>query len=366
MLPYPLIRAGLFRLDAETAHGLSLKALASGLAPRVGQAFDPALETRALGLVFPNPLGMAAGYDKNAEVADAVLDMGFGFTEVGTLTPRAQPGNPKPRSFRLVADEALINRFGFNNEGHDRAHARLAARKGRPGIVGVNIGANKDSDDKPADYVRGIEAFADVAAYFTVNISSPNTPGLRDLQARAALAELLGRVMAAREAVAAAGGRRVPVLLKIAPDMDDAGFADVAGEVIAHGVDGLIVSNTTVDRAGLKADPHMAEAGGLSGRPVFLRSTVALARMRKLVGPALPIIGVGGVDSVEAAIDKIEAGANLIQLYTALVFKGPGLVAEINRGLAAYCRRNGFASLGAAVGRRVDAWAARDPAGRPG
>ncbi|MBL8575044.1 MAG: quinone-dependent dihydroorotate dehydrogenase [Hyphomicrobiaceae bacterium] len=358
-LPYSLIRAGLFRLDAETAHGLSLRALASGLMPRVNQAVDPRIEVRAFGLTFPNPLGMAAGYDKNAEVADAVLDMGFGFAEVGTLTPRPQPGNPRPRSFRLVEDEALINRFGFNNDGHAAAHARLAARKSRLGIVGVNIGANKETEDKAADYVKGIEAFADVASYFTVNISSPNTPGLRDLQARAALADLLGRVVAARDAVAVTGGRRVPVLLKIAPDMDDAGFADVAEEVLAHGIDGLIVSNTTIDRTGLKPDKHMAEAGGLSGRPVFVKSTVALARMRKLVGPSLPIVGVGGVDSVAAAIAKIEAGANLIQLYTGLVFKGPDLVGVINRGLADYCRREGLASLSEAVGRRVDEWAAR-------
>jgi dihydroorotate dehydrogenase len=356
---YRLVRPALFKLDAETAHGLSIRALAAGMALPAPRVEDARLKQRLIGLDFPNPLGIAAGYDKNGEVPDALLGLGFGFVEVGTVTPRPQEGNPRPRVFRLVPDRAIVNRLGFNNQGHAALAARLAARAGRPGIVGVNVGANKDTVDRAADYVAGITAFAGTAAYLTINISSPNTPGLRDLQARAALADLLARSIEARDAAAARHGRRVPLLLKIAPDMDEAGFEDVAQEALDKRIDGLIVSNTTLSRDGL-SDPNAREAGGLSGRPLFRRATAALARMRKLVGPDLLLVGVGGIDSGETAYDKIAAGANLVQLYTGLVYEGPPLVAEILRHLAARLRRDRLASIADLVGRDVDRWAAAD------
>lgn len=359
-----LARKALFSLDAETAHGLTVKALASGLTPACKVPQDGRLAVTLGDLAFPNPLGMAAGFDKNGEVPDALLALGFGFTEIGTVTPLAQTGNPRPRVFRLPADRGVVNRLGFNNEGHAALRARLAARRHRGGIVGVNVGANKDAADRIADYVAGIEAFADLASYFAVNISSPNTPGLRDLQAREALKELLGRVMEAREAAAARNGRAVPVLLKIAPDMDEAGLDDIAAEVLAAGIEGLIVSNTTLARGGLTDRKGAAEAGGLSGRPLFRRSTIALARMRLRVGPRLPIVGVGGIDSGEAAWAKITAGASLLQLYTGLVYEGPGLVGRILTHLSACLDRHGLAHLGEASGRNAEAWAKADPDGQ--
>mgnify|MGYP001765393657 CR=1 FL=1 len=358
---YRLVQPAVFRVDPETAHGLTIKALATGLSPKVCRKSDPRLAVSAFGLDFPNPVGMAAGYDKNAEVPDALLGLGFGHVEVGTVTPRPQPGNPKPRMFRLVEDKGVINRLGFNNQGHAAMRARLEARRHRGGLVGVNIGANKDSEDRVADYVAGIRAFADLASYFTVNISSPNTPGLRDLQARAQLAELLERVVGARDEVAAAGARRVPVLLKIAPDVDDAGLDDIAGEVLDKKLDGLVVSNTTLSRHGLRERTLGQEAGGLSGRPLFRRSTVVLAKMRLRVGPRLPIIGVGGIDGGEAAYEKIVAGANLLQVYSSLVYEGPSLVGRILDHLAARVSREGVASLADLVGRHAERWAASDP-----
>jgi dihydroorotate dehydrogenase len=356
---FRLARAALFRLDAETAHQTTLKALKAGLYPHQLTPDDPRLAVTVAGLSFPNPLGIAAGFDKNAEVPDAMLRMGFGFAEIGTVTPRAQTGNARPRVFRLVHDRGVINRLGFNNEGHEAALARLTARRGRTGIVGVNIGANKDTVDRAADYVLGVERFAAVASYFTVNISSPNTPGLRDLQARASLAELLSRVLVARDTATARVGRRVPVFLKVAPDLDRAGEEDVAAEAVAQAIDGLIVSNTTLDRAGL-TDKAKAETGGLSGHPLFRRSTACLARFRTLVGPTLPIIGVGGVDSPEAALAKMAAGANLVQLYTGLVYEGPGLVARIKSHFAKTCDREGLRSIAEAVGVATDNWAKLD------
>lgn len=355
-------RRALFRLDPEAAHALSLRALASGLAPACRVPDDPRLAVRLGDLRFANPLGMAAGFDKNGEVPDALLGLGFGHAEVGTVTPRAQDGNPRPRVFRLVEDRGVVNRLGFNNAGHAALRARLEARRHRDGIVGVNVGANKDAADRIADYVAGIEAFADLASYFTVNISSPNTPGLRDLQARAALRELLVRVMEAREAAVARVGRRVPVLLKIAPDVDEAGLDDIAAEVLDARLDGLVVSNTTLARSGLRDLVGAAQAGGLSGRPLFRRSTIVLARMRLRVGPDLPIVGVGGIDSGEAAWAKIGAGASLLQLYTGLVYEGPGLVGRILTHLSRCLDREGFSSLAAARGRNAAAWAALDPA----
>ena len=348
----------LFRFDPETAHGLSITALATGLAGRCRDVQSPRLKTTVCGLDFPNPLGMAAGYDKNAEVPDALLGLGFGFAEVGTVTPRPQAGNPKPRIFRLTEDEAVINRLGFNNEGHERAFARLSARAARRGIVGVNIGANKDSADRIADYEVGVRRFAALASYLTVNISSPNTPGLRDMQAREALAELLARVVAARDA-AAGTGRRAPVFLKIAPDLHQADLEDIAAEVEANGVDGIIVSNTTISRPILKNRIHQAETGGLSGKPLFEPSTTVLARMRRLVGTKRALIGVGGVDTTETALEKIRAGADLVQLYTGMIYAGPGLPGRIVAGMADFAAREGLRSIAEIRDSAVDRWADR-------
>lgn len=351
-----LARTALFSVDPETAHGLTVKALASGLVPGCAADGDGRLSVRLFDLTFPNPLGMAAGFDKNGEVPDAVLRLGFGFTEVGTVTPIAQGGNPKPRVFRLVEDHGVINRYGFNNEGHAAMYGRLATRRHRGGIVGVNVGANKDSADRIADYVAGIERFADLASYFTVNVSSPNTPGLRDLQAREALRELLARSLAARDGAAARVGRKVPVFLKIAPDIDAASQEEIAAEVLSSGVDGLIVSNTTIARDGLRDRATAKQAGGLSGRPLFRRSTIVLARMRKLLGPELPIIGVGGIDSPEAAWTKVAAGATLIQLYTGLVYEGPGLVSRILTHFSRQLDAHGLKGISEASGVNCDAW----------
>jgi len=348
---------GLQCLDAETAHGVTVKALKSGLVPRRNAGADPRLAVRLWDLTFPNPLGMAAGFDKNGEVPDALLRLGFGSTEVGSVTPRPQPGNPRPRVFRLPEDQGVINRYGFNNEGHAALRARLDARARLTGIVGVNVGANKDATDRVADYVAGINQFADIASYFTVNISSPNTPGLRDLQARSALAELLTAVISARDECTHKLGRPVPVLLKIAPDVAFEDLKDIVEEVLLKNVDGLIVSNTTITRDGLSTSGPIREAGGLSGRPLFRKSTIMLARARKLAGPDLPIVGVGGIDSAETAWTKVTAGADLLQLYSALVFKGTALVDEILNGLSARLLENGLSCLREARDANVEAWA---------
>ncbi|NKN34947.1 quinone-dependent dihydroorotate dehydrogenase [Agrobacterium sp. a22-2] len=349
-------RKGLFLFDPETAHGLSIAGLKTGLFPACRPAADPRLVQTVAGLSFANPLGMAAGFDKNAEVPDALLRLGFGFAEIGTLTPRPQSGNPKPRIFRLEADGAVINRLGFNNEGHDAAFARLTARAQKGGIVGVNIGANKDSEDRVADYVAGIRRFASLASYFTANISSPNTPGLRDLQARDSLSALLSAVLAARDTESQKLGRPLPVFLKIAPDLTEEGMDDIAAEALAHNLDGLIVSNTTLSREGLKDQHQAGEAGGLSGRPLFEKSTAVLARMRSRVGPDMPIIGVGGVSSAETALEKIRAGADLVQLYSCMVYEGPGLPARIVRDLSKLLDREGVASIRDLRDSRLDHW----------
>ncbi|OCW56381.1 quinone-dependent dihydroorotate dehydrogenase [Hoeflea olei] len=335
-------RKALFTLDPETAHGLSITALKSGMVPGCRADSDPRLAVTVAGLAFPNPLGMAAGYDKNAEVAPQLARLGFGFVEVGTLTPKAQPGNPRPRIFRLVGDHAVINRMGFNNGGHAAAHARISADR-RAGLLGINIGANKDSEDRAADYVAGISCFADVADYFTINISSPNTPGLRNLQTRAALADLLQRVLAERDAKS----RRVPVFLKIAPDLVEGDLDDIAAECLGQKLDGVIVSNTTLSRTGLAKHPRAGEAGGLSGRPLFERSTIVLAKMRARLGPEMPLIGVGGIDSAETAAEKMRAGADLVQIYTGFIYGGPGLPQQIVRGLSRLCDREGLAHVSA-------------------
>ncbi|MDH7802809.1 MULTISPECIES: quinone-dependent dihydroorotate dehydrogenase [unclassified Rhizobium] len=351
-------RKGLFLVDPEKAHGLSVAALKSGFLPTCMVPHDPRLQQTVAGLVFPNPLGMAAGYDKNAEVPGPLLRLGFGFTEIGTVTPFAQSGNPKPRIFRLVEDEGVINRLGFNNEGHVAALERLKQAQLR-GIVGVNIGANKDSEDRIADYVRGIEAFYSVASYFTVNISSPNTPGLRDLQARESLAALLAAVLERRKVEAERFGKRIPVFLKIAPDLSEEGLDDVAEEALAHDLDGLIVSNTTLSREGLRPGPHKSEAGGLSGKPLFELSTTVLAKMRRRVGENLPIVGVGGVSSAETALEKVRAGADLVQLYSCMVYEGPGLPSSIVKGLSKLVSREGVQSIRELRDSAVDRWADR-------
>ena len=346
----------LFCLDAELAHGLSINALSMGLHPRVSANQDPRLSVSLAGIEFPNPLGMAAGYDKNGDVPDALLKMGFGHTEVGTVTPLPQPGNPKPRIFRLPSDEGVINRLGFNSKGHASARKNLLRRKGRDGVVGVNIGANKESSDFAADYVVGIQQFTDLATYFTVNISSPNTPGLRALQGADPLSDLLQRVGEARQQAVEAHGRSVPLFLKIAPDLSDQELDDIAKALSDSDFDALIVSNTTLSREGLTST-QKAEAGGLSGKPLFERSTVILAKMRLRLAREFPLIGVGGVDSADAAFKKIEAGASLVQLYSGMVYKGPGLPYDILRGLSSRCDSENLSSITQAVGRTAEDWA---------
>jgi dihydroorotate dehydrogenase len=357
MPTFELVRPLLFALDPERAHTLTLAALEAGLYPRPATPDDASLSVAVWGLTLPNPLGVAAGFDKDARVPDSLLAMGFGHAEIGTVTPRPQEGNPRPRVFRLVADRALINRLGFNNAGHAAALARLGRRTS--GLVGVNVGANRDAADRAADYVAGVRAFYDVAGYFTVNVSSPNTPGLRDLQAPAALDDLLARVLAAREAMVAAGKPRRPVVVKLAPDIAEADLEPVVRVLTARGVDGIAVSNTTLAREGLTDAALAREAGGLSGRPLFQRSTAMLARVYLLTGGRVPLVGIGGIDSGEAAIAKVEAGATLLQLYTGLVYEGPGLLARIKRELAAYLDREKLSRLAAATGRRAEEWAAK-------
>lgn len=355
---YGLARAGLFALPPEDAHEVSLRLLESGVFPRETTADPPEIAQELWGLKFKNPIGVAAGYDKDARVPDAILGLGCGFAEVGTLTPLPQPGNPRPRVFRLIDDHALINRLGFNNGGHAAALARLRARQDRGGVVCVNVGANKDSSDRPADYVKGIETFYDVASFFTVNISSPNTPGLRDLQAPAALDELLGRIMEARRAEMAKGKPARPVIVKISPDIAEDDIGPVTDRLMAHAVDGIAVSNTTLARDGLKS-AQSGEAGGLSGRPVFQRSTVMLAKVYAATSGRIPLVGIGGIDSPERALAKIEAGASLVQLYTGLIYEGPGLIRAIKKEIADAVRRAGLASMAELTGRRAAEWAAK-------
>lgn len=323
-------QAGLLFLDPETAHEASLRALEAGVYPRQAQPDDPRLAQTLFGVAFPNPVGVAAGYDKDARVYNALYSIGFGCVEVGTITPKPQPGNPRPRSFRLMRERAVINRFGFNSAGHAAALVRLASRPPR-GALGVNIGANRDSADPIADYVAGVKAFGELASYLAINISSPNTPGLRDLQAPDRLNALLNAVMTARASLP----RQTPVLVKLAPDLHDEDIAPVMRCLVDHGVDGAVLTNTTLSREGIPANSHRNEAGGLSGRPLFKRSTRFLARCYLASEGKMPLIGVGGIDSTAAAIAKIRAGASLIQLYTGLVFEGPSLLLEIKEALLA-------------------------------
>jgi dihydroorotate dehydrogenase len=344
-LSLPLLRW----LDPEDAHRLAVQGLKL-LPPLRPPADDPKLAVRAFGLNFPNPLGMAAGFDKNAEVADALLRFGFGFVEIGTVTPVPQAGNPRPRLFRLDRDEAVINRMGFNNDGAEAVLRRLAARANLGGIIGVNVGANKDSPDRVGDYVRLIETFAPVASYFTVNVSSPNTPGLRSMQQAHILDDLLAKVIDARERVRQKAGD-TPVLLKIAPDLSLAELDEVVHVARSRRVDGMIVANTTIGRPStLREQMRGKETGGLSGRPLFRLSTRMVAETYVRVEGAFPLIGVGGIDSGGAALTKIRAGASLVQLYSSLVYKGIGLIDEIKSDLTSTLLRTGREQLSEIVG----------------
>ncbi len=346
---FGLARPLIHKLDAETAHRLTVAALAA--APPLRPAADaPALCVEAFGLRFANPVGLAAGFDKHAEAVDGALGLGFGFVEVGGVTPLPQPGNPRPRVFRLPEDEAVINRYGLNSEGMEAVAARLAARRRKGGIVGVNLGANKDSADRSADYATLARRLAPLADFLTVNVSSPNTPGLRDLQAESALDDLIARTLAARDE-AAAGGRPTPVLIKIAPDLSLAELDGMVGVARRRKVDGMVVSNTTIARPETLRGAARAETGGLSGKPLFAPSTRMLAETFLRVERQFPLIGVGGIDSAATAFAKIRAGASLVQFYSAMVFKGPGLVGEVKRGLEAEVRRAGLPRLDALVGR---------------
>lgn len=333
-------------LPAETAHRTALMGLKAGFGPKAQTTADPVLKTALAGLELSHPVGLAAGFDKNAEAPDALLNAGFGFVEVGAVTPRPQAGNPQPRLFRLREDKAVINRMGFNNEGLEAVKARLEARQDSPskaaGPVGVNLGANKDSEDRANDYAVLLKALSGLADFFTVNISSPNTPGLRTLQSGDALDELLKKVNDARWAE--------PVFLKVAPDLVEADIDAIVNAVQVHALSGLIVSNTTLERPESLKSAHKGEAGGLSGLPLKSRSTEVLRQFRQRTGPDLPIIGVGGIDGPEAAYAKIRAGANAVQLYTALVYQGPGLALKIRDGLAALLKADGFEHVSEAVG----------------
>lgn len=358
-LAFKAARPLLHGLDAETAHRLTIRAL-SCLPVMAPPASHPQLAQKLLGLDFPNPLGLAAGFDKNGETPGQMLGLGFGFVEMGTVTPHPQAGNPRPRIFRLSEDLAVINRMGFNNEGHGAVFRRLRQRK-PGGIVGVNIGANKDSGDRIADYVAGLAVFAELASYFTINISSPNTPGLRTLQSTDELRKLLERLNAAR----AGFPRPVAMALKIAPDLSDGELQDIATCCAGGAVDAVIISNTTISRPALRS-PHRNEAGGLSGRPLRPLSTQALARFFLASEGKIPLIGAGGIADAESAFEKILAGASLLQVYSALVYRGPGLVREVLDGLPGLLAAHGFKALAQARGAGAERLATRpDPADRP-
>lgn len=343
---FRLLKPALFALDSETGHRLAIRGLRALplRGPQNTLAPHPnALATTVAGLAFPNPVGVAAGFDKDAEVPDALLGLGFGFTEVGSITPLPQAGNPKPRLFRLVEDEAVINRMGFNNGGAEAALARLKARAGRSGIVGVNIGANKDSPDRIADYAVMARVMAPVSSYLCVNISSPNTPGLRALQDEGALVGLLDGVLAAR------GASQVPVFLKVAPDLEPADIDAIARIALDKRLGALVISNTTIARPPLRSR-HAGEAGGLSGAPLKATALERLRDFRSATGGAIPLVGVGGIANAEDAWERIRAGASLVQLYSAMVYHGPGIARQITHGLTALMVQHGFSSIADAVG----------------
>jgi dihydroorotate dehydrogenase len=350
---FSLARPALHALDAETAHQLTIRGL-SLMPVMPPPADDPRLSVEVFGRSFPNPIGLAAGFDKQCEVPDQLLGLGFGFVELGGVVPKPQAGNPRPRVFRLTQDEAVINRFGLNSDGLDAACKRLAQRRGRPGIVGVNIGANKDSVDRIADYVECIQRLCGLADFLTINVSSPNTPGLRDLQGEVFLDDLLARSIEARDK-AEKGRHKTIVLLKIAPDISLDALDAIVVTALKRGIDGLTVSNTTVARPeSLKEKALASETGGLSGKPLFIPSTKLLAEAFLRVEQKIPLIGVGGVDSAETAWAKIRAGASLVQFYSAMVYKGPGLVSDIKNGLVQTLAAE-KTSLAQALGRDASA-----------
>ena len=344
---FRLLRPALFTLDPETGHRLALAGL-KALPPRAPMPLPASLGVDVAGIRFPNPVGVAAGFDKDAEVPDQLLGLGFGFAEVGSITPLPQAGNPTPRLFRLVEDGAVINRMGFNNQGAEAALARLTARAGRGGVVGINIGANKDAADRIADYATMTRLMAPLASYLCVNISSPNTPGLRALQDEGALSALLDAVMAAR--AAAMPERAPPVFLKVAPDLEPADIDAIARIAIDQQLGALVVSNTTITRPATLRSHHTGETGGLSGAPLRALALARLRDFRKATGGAIPLVGVGGIATAADAWERIRAGASLVQLYSAMVYEGPGLGARIARGLVPLMRRDGFASIAEAVG----------------
>jgi dihydroorotate dehydrogenase len=348
MLSYGAVRPLLYLLSPETAHGIAVWALKNGFAGSTNDTEDAILATRVWNLSFPNPIGLAAGFDKDAEVVDAMLAFGFGFVEAGSVTPLPQPGNPKPRLFRLVEDQAVINRFGFNSKGLEHFAGELRARK-RVGIVGANVGKNRDAPDAAADYATGISTVCGLADYLVCNVSSPNTPGLRSLQARAEIEALIQRVLKARHDAAPDKQNLPPLLAKVGPDLDEAQLQDIAEVALSTKIDGLIVGNTTITRPTL-ANRHAHETGGLSGLPLMPLATQCLSAMYRLTGGKIPIIGCGGVASGADAYAKIRAGASLVQLYSALVFHGPELVVRIKRELAECLRADGFKSVADAVG----------------
>ena len=353
-LLYRAARPLLHAVNAETAHGLAIRALSAGLVPASREADDPVLRSLVFGRDLANPIGLAAGFDKDGQAIDPLLALGFGHVEIGTVTPRSQPGNPRPRVFRLAADRAVVNRYGFNSAGLDAMAARLEVR-GRAGgvrpagLVGINVGKNKESADETSDFVAGIERMASFADYLVINLSSPNTPGLRSLQRRDAFERVAQVAVAARNR-AGLQGASPPLLAKLAPDLDDDELADVARVALESGLDGLIMGNTTLSRSADLRSPTAREAGGLSGQPLLALSTDRLATLYRLIGGRIPLVGAGGVSSGADAYAKIRAGASLVQLYSALVFEGPGLVGRIKRDLAALLRRDGFASVADAVG----------------
>ena len=345
-----LALAAMHRVDPEAAHGLSIKALTMGLAPAPGPVTSARLKTSLAGIELPNPVGLAAGYDKNAEALAPLAKSGFGFIEAGAATPRPQPGNPKPRLFRLTEDKAAINRFGFNNEGMEAIGARLAQRP-RDAVIGLNLGANKDSEDRAADFAKVLAHCGAHLDFATVNVSSPNTEKLRDLQGKAALSALLAGVIETRQGLT----RRVPVFLKIAPDLDREGIEDIAAVAVETGIDAVIATNTTLSRDGLQST-HKDEAGGLSGAPLFEKSTRVLAQLSEILDGKVPLVGVGGVSNAEQAYAKICAGASAVQFYTAMVYGGLSLAGEIARGLDALLARDGLDNVAQAVGTKRKDW----------
>ncbi|GBF25364.1 dihydroorotate dehydrogenase [bacterium MnTg02] len=353
---FRLARPLLNSLGPETAHELTLRLLEKGVYRRQRRPDDPRLHQEFWNLRFRNPIGIAAGFDKDGRVPDALIKLGFGFVEVGTVTPAPQLGNPKPRVFRLAEEHAVVNRLGFNSQGRTAVHKRLEQRS-RTGVLGVNIGANKDSPNRTEDYVEGVGAFADVADYFTVNISSPNTPGLRELQDPEHLNALLSWLFAARGALMEAGEHWRPILVKLSPDIGDQDLPSVINCLTANDIDGIVIANTTIAREGLPDSKYKHETGGLSGRPLFNKSTRMLARVYRMTEGKIPLIGVGGIDSGETALTKIEAGASLLQIYTGLIYEGPDLLKRIKRKLIAHMDALGYNDISEVVGQKAEQWA---------